>query len=192
MTARGEAAEAAAALTAAVTAAEQLTDQPDQTTWAMVTGSSTAASATPGNTAELDVITGVHAWARATEAAAFREVTGRDRAPRGGSDANTYAALARLGDLALALPRDRPAEVTPGPALGERRALALPAMDEAVPWRPIPGAPLCQYCRTPSLREAEGRYLVACHNPAGCKDKDGRTPPTGILGVDEHARAVIE
>lgn len=72
-------------------------------------------------------------------------------------------------------------------------AQAIPALDEAEPWLPVPGAPgqhppPCPYCRTFGLRMQKRRGQVRCTMP-GCKDADGlptraRMEPGAMTGEE--------
>jgi hypothetical protein len=138
-------------------------------------------SSPPWNAAAANAVMDIHAAARRGEAALRELVAGANgRDPRGGSDANTHAALAAITALAEAAP---PGDVDR--VMGELRlvaddAAALPAIDEADRWEPLPRQPgqqpyRCPYCHTPSLRFLRGKMIVACRRPM-CKDTDGNRP----------------
>lgn len=109
---------------------------------------------------------------------------------RGGSSANTDAALRAIADTAPTM--------TTGTLTHTRRKVEgwltaieqIPDIDLADTWNPVPrqpGAlpPVCPYCHTFALRMATARQLVRCFNPP-CRDTDDRPPvarmETGLSG----------
>jgi hypothetical protein len=135
-------------------------------------------SSPPWNAAAANVATGIHRAARRIEAG----LRGRDT--RGGSDRNTIAALESISRLAEAAPPgDVDAAVEQLRDLADAGA-ALPAVDEADAWRPLPRQPgqpppRCPYCRSYSLRWLRGKLLVACRKPS-CRDGDGNRPVAAV------------
>lgn len=149
----------------------------------------------PGNVAALCAVMDAHAGVRAMEDGWRLQVTGTAQA-RGGSDANTLAALESIPVLAGAVPEEHQDRYDPkgkrlpcrcphceaGKTL-TRWALIiqqLPAIDTAPRWIPIrPGPdglpPKCPWCETFSLRLCVEFGRVQCWFP-GCEDDDGRRP----------------
>lgn len=92
-------------------------------------------------------------------------------APRGYRAASMildYAPAAEVGAVELAIRRlERWISM----------ARALPGIDEAEPWVPVPGTagvpPPCPYCDTFGLRMLKRRGEVRCFYP-GCTDRDGK------------------
>jgi hypothetical protein len=135
----------------------------------------------PGNVQAFYVLTDAHEGVRRLEADLRREVSGSTQ-PRGGSDANTRAALDAIVNLSAAADPDSARYAARLLMRWTVAGLRLPGIDEATRWRPIRGAngsapPQCPYCATFSLRLAEGAYVVACFNP-DCegRDADDRRP----------------
>jgi hypothetical protein len=143
-------------------------------------------SAPPWNSAVANVMLDIHAGARALEAEFRAELTGRDRGwRRGGSDANTEAALRALATLGSQLGL-APAQAAA--TLLERwrsSAAQLPAVDTEPSWRKLtPGPdglpPKCPYCGTYLLRVAVRSRVVRCFNPARCLDGTGSRPTASL------------
>jgi len=167
-------ADAAAALTASLTAAQLLIGEPDQQTPAMISAGGTPDSRPPWNPQAANAILDAWAGIRALEAGLRRRVTGT-WLPRGGSDANTGAALDAIVGLAEAVdphePRD-PADRGPCPCpqcrilrlLGrwETAAQALPAIDGVIRWQPVRAGP------RPSCPTCAGRPCADHARPAAC------------------------
>lgn len=133
----------------------------------------------PGNAAVLHAIMDAHAGVRELEAELRLTVAGT-ALERGGSDANTAAALEAIPAMELAADSPR---VREGVRRLSRWALAiqqLPAVDTAPRWIPIRAGPdglppRCPWCQTFSLRLSVESGEIRCVFP-GCTDDDGRRP----------------
>jgi hypothetical protein len=187
--------EAARQLARGISAAEVLVSYPDQQGNA-ITGSS-AKSAAPWNDGAADALLTAHEGARRLEASLRAQVTGKPGTRRGSSPAHTAAALIAIVRLAEAVHSDDAARAARILARWARSIELLPGLDEAVRWIPIrldpdaPRPPLCRYCRRYTLRRAEGRYIVACLNPACPGDENG-VQPVGRLELTElHGAAIV-
>jgi hypothetical protein len=125
---------------------------------------------------------------RRLEASLRKDITGRTGPRRGGSDANTQAAITAIGNLGEAV-------TTADSALAARiieawvtRIRQLPAVDECERWirlrADLAGTrPVCPFCLTPNLRVAVRSGLIACVLP-GCADGSGNRPvATMMLGA---------
>lgn len=171
-------------------AVQALCAQPDTSA---VTGRLQPATRFPGNSAAFALWWRIHTFSRRAENAARRAVTGT-ASLRGGSDANTAAALDAAARLAEAIPvrHDEPGKDAGGkprpcgcPHCRLRRcaeglvsqAQQLPAVDLEQPWRKVPGP--CPRCTRPMLRYQQGdRYTqgrVAC---LGCRAHGQLMPGT--------------
>jgi len=171
------------------------TDQPQ-----MISGSSPAGTAPPWNPQAANAALDIHEGARRLEASLHTQITRRPRRRRGGSEANTAAAIRGVGDLGASLPGHVPCLHSPRHTRcccdacracqiinrWVNQALLLPAIDEGWRWSPMPGDPPCPYCSCLTLRVAERLYVIACHN-SDCKDSDGNTP-TARLGPAPHTQ----
>lgn len=147
------------------------------------TGSGQPGSAPPWNAAVAAALLDAHEGIRRLEASLRREVTGRTGPRRGGSDANTMAALKAIGNLGRAVDEDSAYAGARFLARWTRPIHELPAVDEAEPWRRVPAA--CPYCEFRMLYVQARSGRVACLRGAGaCTDGDGR-PPVGQLDVSQ-------
>jgi hypothetical protein len=146
------------------------------------TGSGQPGSRPPWNTAAANAVTDAAEGVRRLEASLRRDVTGRPGRRRGGSDANTAAALKAIENLG----RHPEADAYTAYRCLQRwtRAIQqLPAVDEAEPWRRVPAK--CPYCGFAMLRIQARLGRVACLRGGGaCTDGDGR-PPVGQLDVSQ-------
>jgi hypothetical protein len=122
-----------------------------------------------------------HEGVRRLEASMRRDVTGRTGPRRGGSDANTDAAIKAIEALAHGVGDDAAADAGRILERWSRRIRELPAVDESQPWRKMPGV-ACPYCDFPMLWVQARAGRVACLRGGACLDSDGR-PPTGRLDV---------
>lgn len=122
----------------------------------------------------------LHALAREIEGR-WRAAAGFRVAVRGGSDANTRAALRALGNLCEA----RGVDVRGGVLDLERwvRGARMTLGDLERPRR-VPGDVECPFCSGRSLRMLALRGIVMCVNPA-CRDADGRLPQAQMEYVAE-------
>lgn len=158
-------ADAAHLLKAGLDAAEAIVAIPDQTGTGMITGGKSE-SVIPGNTGALFLITSAHAMVRRLEAAVRERVTGTI-ALRGGSDANTHAALDYLSAAESALPPEYADQVAADIERMAEHAMALPGFASPPVWIPIRlgggrRTPPCPWCATPNLRLCEVRGIIAC------------------------------
>ncbi|WP_214327866.1 hypothetical protein [Nonomuraea sediminis] len=118
--------------------------------------------------------------ARRLEASLRLEVTGRPGRRRGGSDANTVAALHAITDLVHAVPDEHARQAAHIVARWVRQArqvgdVGLEERPRRVPTPPGELPPLCPYCGTWSLRVLPGDGKIWCIN-GECEDRDGRRP----------------
>jgi hypothetical protein len=171
--------DAATALHHAITTAEQLITKPD-TTPAGAIGEA-AGSAPPWNAAAANAALGAHQLARRLEASLRFAVTGHCGPRRGGSDANTAAAIAAITRLAEAVSDDSAALAARLMDQATAAVDRLPAVDTAQVWRRV-AAP-CPYCGFGMLRYAPRPGVVTCLRFGVCFDSDGRHPQ-GQLGVN--------
>lgn len=139
------------------------------------------ATSPPWNAAAAYVVLDIHHGARRLEEELRDQVAGHRGPPRGGSAANTAAALHAVAQLGYALGVDA-ADLAA--VIVERWVTAaqqLPAIDEAPRWERIRVTdcdglpPRCPYCLTFSLRVAVAVSVVACWMP-GCVDGRGARP----------------
>lgn len=173
--------DAAEVLTAAMAAGEALLTSHDQAGMARISGTSTE-SAPPWNAAAADSVLTPHAGLRELENEARAEL-GLDPVTRGGSDANTQAAVSAVVSLSAALPRESQAyyarRMDRWAQIG--LSLAAVAVTRLPQWLVIylPGggvAPDCPYCATASLRRHNAWGIVAClFIPCPCA-RHGRRP----------------
>ncbi|MEU8278212.1 hypothetical protein ACFYOK_37405 [Microbispora bryophytorum] len=104
----------------------------------------------------------------------------KGEAPRGGSDANTAAALDAITRLVHGVPDDIARRARAQLDSWVRQAREVRDIGEAEKWIPIhvpKGAlpPACPYCKTFSLRIAQESGRVRCFN-ARCRDEKGERP----------------
>jgi hypothetical protein len=173
--------DAAADLTRAITTAETLITQPD--TAPAVPGGATG-STPPWNAAAANAALGAHQLARRLEASLRYAVTGHCGPPRGGSDANTAAAITAITRLAEAVSDDSAALAARLMDQASAAVDRLPAVDTADVWQHL-RAP-CPYCGLGMLRACMSgeRYgEVTCLRYGACVDREGRHP-RGRLGVN--------
>jgi len=126
------------------------------------------------------VLLTIHEEVRRLEASLRQEVAGHLGPRRGGSDANTDAALSAIANLVFAVPEEHAAGVVRVLKRWIRQAQQIRDIGEAERWEPIkvPGGqlpPSCPFCSTYSLRVARRSGLVACSN-ARCEDSNGERP----------------
>ncbi|MCK2214269.1 hypothetical protein MF672_010770 [Actinomadura sp. ATCC 31491] len=125
--------------------------------------------------------------ARRLEASLRREVTGHTGERRGGSDANTVAALDAIVALSYGVPE---ASARRAGAIVSRwirsarqvTAVGLEARPTRIPVPPGQPQPPCPYCNTFSLRVLPHDRAIWCIN-GDCTDLAGRRP-RGRLGYD--------
>ena len=166
-------AEACATIAKLLPTVQALTAEPD-TDGTMATAVSEADSCPPWNGPAASAAMDAHAGIRRRELA-MRAGAGLPARHRGGSDANTMAALKAM--LAL------------GPAAGDaavadavrdldqlaRHIEELPAVDTAEPWTQVQDA-ACPYCELKMLWLQRRAGRVTCLRFGGCYDRDGNHP----------------
>jgi hypothetical protein len=149
------------------------------------------ASTPPWNAAAAYAHTDLAEVARRLEVSLLNQVEGhKPRARRGGATSSTYAALRAVGVLLGRVEKGdaaRAAGILLRVAAETQRLNAVDTITRWVRIRPSPGhrPPLCPYCRTFSLRRAEGTYSVMCFGwvrdpetgeQQPCTDSDGQRP----------------
>ncbi|GAB1823555.1 hypothetical protein [Herbidospora sp. RD11066] len=122
----------------------------------------------------------IHEEARRLEAALRMEVAGHPGRRRGGSDANTAAALTAIAQLVHGVPREAAVQARRIIERWIRAARQIRDIGLEEPWVPIPvpqGAvpPSCPYCQTFSLRMRGTERRIRCINPR-CWDLEDRHP----------------
>ena len=153
-------------------AAQALTTEPD--TDGTTTGGKPG-SRPPWNPAAANAAMDAHEGLRRLEASLRLAVTGRPGPRRGGSDANTMAAIKAIEALGNAVTAD--AMVTAAHVL-DRWAIAiqqLAAIDQAERWQRVHGA-ACPYCGNTMLRLSPRAGRVTCLRFGACSDSDGNHP----------------
>jgi len=164
-------AEACAALAALLPEAAALIAEPDADG---TTGGGQPSSLPPWNQAAAAATMDVHAGVRRIELV-MRGEAGLPARRRGGSDANTMAAIAAIETLASGDVSD--AAIT-GAARDLERLIRpiqeLPPIDTAESWRRVPAE--CPYCRFRMLRVAPRAGTVTCLRYGACSDSDGKHP----------------
>ena len=131
-----------AALARWLPAAEVLTRHPDTDG---STGSGQPGSRPPWNSAAANAVTDPHEGVRRLEASLRLLVTGHTGPRRGGSDANTMAALKAIGNLGRAVDEDAAHAAARFLERWTRAIQQLPAVDEVEPARILWGVE-CPYC----------------------------------------------
>jgi hypothetical protein len=126
------------------------------------------------------VLLTIHEGARRLEASLRMQLTGEPGPRRGGSHANTVAALNAISKLVHAVPADHERRVARIVARWVRHARQVPDIGLEERWVPVPvppgqRPPTCPYCKTYSLRTLPSESFVACIN-AECRDRGGRRP----------------
>jgi hypothetical protein len=122
----------------------------------------------------------VHEGVRRMEASMRQEITGRLGGRRGGSDANTTAAMRAIENLGHGLPDDRARYYARIVGIWTAHARTVRDIDQAPKWSAIAAPkgtlpPQCPYCRTYMLRVAMASGAVTCANPS-CVDSLGQRP----------------
>lgn len=160
----------------------------------IISGATVPSSRLPANVPAFYAVTDAHAEIRRIELW-LREQAGLPERLRGGSTANTLAALKAIIALAETLDPHRrtgkgrcrcdACKLVRSLTALTNPILALAAIDKLTHWSPIRGRdgtrpPLCPYCQTYSLRVADRSTVVACFysgdDGEGCKDADGNRP----------------
>ncbi len=192
MTQRTAVAEAAADLTRCLTIAETLIPLPDQDGTTAI-GSATVSSP-PWNAQAAAAVLDTHEGLRRLEASLRLIVAGHPGSRRGGSAANTFAAIEAVTALSYALPQDGHIQEKGKPCpcdwcrlirILARWAMAverLPAVDTAEIWQRVQAA--CPYCGFAMLRYAPRSGRLTCLRYGSCADADG-VHPVGHVTVSE-------
>lgn len=160
-----------AAIAALLPAAEALMAEPDHDG---TSGGGKPGSRPPWNPAAASAAMDAHEGLRRLEASLRRDVTGRTGPRRGGSDANTMAALKAIEALGHAVTADAMAEAARILDRWSRAIQELPAVDEAEPWRRVSAT--CPYCGFGMLRVKSRSGEVTCLRHGACFDTDNRHP----------------
>jgi hypothetical protein len=153
----------------------------------------------PGNAAALYALTGIHATARQLEGI-LKYAAGARRpgllAVRGGSDANTLAALDSITSLVAIADDELYRMVISELDARVNDARSVAAIDEAQRWRYLRGR-ACPYCGCWTLKvllDAAGRPAghVECHSHPSVRCADGNgLRPAAAMGTDERGRAAL-
>ncbi|MEV8636542.1 hypothetical protein AB0395_33330 [Streptosporangium sp. NPDC051023] len=130
------------------------------------------------------ILMDIHEGVRRLEASLRREVAGHLGERRGGSDANTAAALASIARLVHGVPEEAARRTVRILSGWIRRAEEVRDIGEAERWEPLRAPagelpPACPYCKTYSLRVGRREGRVRCANRK-CVDGDGRPPVATI------------
>lgn len=157
--------------------AQALTSEPDTDG---TTGGGKPGSSPPWNPAAASAAMDAHEGVRRLEATLRLEVTGHTGPRRGGSDANTMAALTAVEALASAVSDTAVGRAAQLLATWTRRIQELPAVDEAEPWRRVPAR--CPYCGFGMLRVQARAGKVTCLRFGACRDSNGHHP-VGAMDV---------
>jgi hypothetical protein len=157
--------------------AETLIAEPDIQPSARSSGKPT--SRPPWNAAVAYAITDAHAGVRDIEHSFRLIIHGRLR-DRGGSTANTLAALDAITAMESAVPQGNARQAARHLIKWATSIRQLPAIDDKPRWEKIRAGPdglppKCPHCQTFSLRVALESGVIQCWFP-GCKDGDGNRP----------------
>lgn len=129
----------------------------------------------PWNPAAASAAMDAHEGLRRLEASLRLAITGHPGARRGGSDANTIAAIDAIEHLGAGVTAAAMAEAA---RILDRWSLAiqqLAAIDEAERWQRVAGA-CCPYCGNTMLRLAPRAGRVTCLRYGACEDAEGQHP----------------
>lgn len=183
-TTRQELADAVTALTATGGLVDQLrellAEQATSTTYGTRSRHKVTGSPAPWNVEAASVYLIIHHGARDLESDLRYLVTGATGPDRGGSDANTRAALDAVAKLAEAVDDDTAsyaARTVAGWVTAAHQTRDIDIADRPVPLPRVPGQlpPACDYCHRLSLRMSTRTGVVFCISPA-CVDGEGRRP----------------
>lgn len=170
-------ADACAELAALLPAAAVLIAEPDADGSA---GSRPAPSSRPPwNSAAASAVTGAAEGVRRLEASMRRDVTGHTGPRRGGSAANTMAALGAIASLGHGVSEEDARHAAAIIGRWTREIRELPAIDEAEQWTRVRGA-ICPYCGFAMLQLARRSGRVTCLRYGACTDGDG-SHPAGLV-----------
>lgn len=123
----------------------------------------------------------IHEGVRRLEASLRKAVTGRPGPRRGGSDANTHAAITAIAQLGYAVSEDGQRQAAVIVARWVTQVQQLPAIDEAERFTTLQAR--CPYCGLGKLRWAEQSGRVTCLRRGACFDGNGKHP-IGYVGVN--------
>ena len=138
-----------------------------------ISGRSQPSSRPPWNSAAANAVMDAHAGVRHIELV-LRVEAGLPPRRRGGSDANTLAALKAVERLAAAVTDTAIAEAARLIDGLCRPILELPAIDQQERWRKVPAE--CPYCSFSMLRVQPRAGTVTCLRYGACRDSDGKHP----------------
>lgn len=155
--------------------AQALTTEPD-TDGTM--GGGKPGSSPPWNSRAANAVMDAHAGLRALEASLRLEVTGHTGPRRGGSDANTAAAITAIEALGNAVTTAAMAQAARKIDRWTRPIRELPAVDDAERARKVT-AP-CPYCTFSMMMVFPRAGRVTCLRYGACWDRDGNHP-TGLV-----------
>jgi hypothetical protein len=144
-------------------------------------------SAPPWNQQAADAYFDAHELVRRLEASMRLFVTGRAGRARGGSDANTRAALKAIAAMAGAVPEDAAREAARRLNQAATMIERLAAVDTVPTWVPVGRGPdgtliRCYACGLPTLRFAKTSGIVICICPS-CPGGDDQMPVQGHVEV---------
>jgi hypothetical protein len=168
--------QSCADLAAWLPVAQALTSEPDTDG---TTGGGKPGSSPPWNPAAASAAMDAHAGVRHTELT-MRTEAGLPARRRGGSDANTMAAITAIVALSNAVPDAAMAQAARDLDRLIRQIQELPAVDEAEPWRRVPAR--CPYCGFSMLRVQARAGKVTCLRYGTCRDSNGHHP-VGVMDV---------
>lgn len=141
----------------------------------------------PWNAAAAHAALDAHAGIRHIETAFRTAITGQPGPRRGGSDANTIAALDAIARLGEAVTTDAAAEAARILTRWATAIQQLPAIDQAE--RPHRVTAECPYCGFEMLRFFPRSGRVTCLRAGACEDADGNHPvgrlsPSALPGME--------
>jgi hypothetical protein len=188
-------ADACAELTHWLPQAQQLITQPDQD--GQTARHQATESAPPWNPGAAMIVLDIHEGIRRLEQQIRQTITGRPGIKRGGSDANTIAAISAVSRLAEALSQRTIHETTIVITRWTTTIRQQPAIDELPVLDRLPNLPefACPYCGVAWLLVARASGMVTCGVPdclaecdrpgCGCDGRGHRRwarPEMGHLG----------
>lgn len=160
----------------------QLLPEPvaDPTTGNTTTRRDVTGSPAPWHAEAAGILLDIHEGARRLEASIRRDITGNLGPRRGGSDANTDAALTAITSLAYGLDHDAVKRAARILSVWISHASQIRDIDLEPSWAPLPSIPgnpppPCPYCKTYALRFARQSGAVRCANPR-CRDSEDNRP----------------
>lgn len=153
-----------------------------------VTGTGQPGSRPPWNSAAASAVTDAREGVRRLEASMRLAVTGRAGRARGGSDANTTAAIRAIEALGHGVAPDAAAQAARILGRWSTAIQQLPAVDEIEHPRKI--AIPCPYCAFSMMRLYPRAGRVTCLRYGACFDRDGKHP-TGLVEQSIIGRPVV-